>query len=166
MHWSKAIPIMLSVALAGPASGQIYKWTDENGNVHFGDKRNKPASVESQEVGLGKINTLDEVTYGEVAKPEDRLVMYSTQWCGYCKKARSYFRANGLDFTEYDIEKNERAARRYRKLGGTGVPVITFGKERMNGFSVAGFERLYQRVRGEPVGGGVIDGGTGSGIQR
>ena len=157
MRRIKAIYFLVPMAIAGSASAQIYKWTDENGNVHFGDKRNKPTSVESHEVGLGKINTLDEVTYGEVARPEDKLVMYSTEWCGYCKKARNYFRANNLAFTEYDIEKNERAARRYKKLGGSGVPVITFGKERMNGFSVAGFERMYERVRGEPMGGGELE---------
>ncbi|WP_198147347.1 glutaredoxin family protein [Gilvimarinus polysaccharolyticus] len=33
-----------------------------------------------------------------------RVVMYAS-WCGYCKKARRYFRANNIPFTEYDIEK-------------------------------------------------------------
>lgn len=29
-------------------------------------------------------------------------------------------------------------------LGATGVPVILVGKMRMNGFSVKGFQRIYQ----------------------
>ena len=29
-------------------------------------------------------------------------------------------------------------------LGATGVPVILVGKKRMNGFSVKGFQRIYQ----------------------
>jgi hypothetical protein len=34
-----AITLMLAMATAGTAiAGDIYKWTDEDGNVHFGDK--------------------------------------------------------------------------------------------------------------------------------
>lgn len=34
-----AITLMLAMATAGTAiAGDIYKWTDEEGNVHFGDK--------------------------------------------------------------------------------------------------------------------------------
>ncbi|MFT5419606.1 MAG: glutaredoxin-like YruB-family protein [Candidatus Endobugula sp.] len=69
--------------------------------------------------------------------------MYSTAWCGYCKKARKYFTSKGIAFIEYDIEKNARAKRDYDALGGKGVPVILVGKKRMNGFSPQGFDRLY-----------------------
>lgn len=70
--------------------------------------------------------------------------MYATSWCGYCKKARSYFKEKGISYIEYDIEKNERAKRMYDLLGGKGVPVILVGKKRLNGFSVAGFEDIYK----------------------
>jgi len=34
-----AITLMLAMAMAGTAiAGDIYKWTDEEGNVHFGDR--------------------------------------------------------------------------------------------------------------------------------
>jgi glutaredoxin-like YruB-family protein len=70
--------------------------------------------------------------------------MYSTAWCGYCKKARKYFTSKGIAFIEYDIEKNARAKRDYDALGGKGVPVILVGKKRMNGFSPQGFDRIYK----------------------
>lgn len=73
-----------------------------------------------------------------------RVVMYATSWCPYCRKARNYFRDNGIPFTEYDIEKNAQARREYDALGARGVPVILVGKKRMNGFSAAGFEKLYR----------------------
>lgn len=46
--------------------------------------------------------------------------------------------------TEYDIEKDAQARREYDALGARGVPVILVGKKRMNGFSAAGFEKLYR----------------------
>ena len=69
--------------------------------------------------------------------------MYSTSWCGYCKKAARYFRQRGIPFRDYDIEKSEKAARDYKKLNGRGVPIILVGKRRMNGFDARTFEQLY-----------------------
>ncbi len=70
--------------------------------------------------------------------------MYSTVWCGYCKKARRYFKEKGIPFQEYDTETTQKGREDYKKLNGTGVPIILVGKKRMNGFSPSGFERLYR----------------------
>ncbi len=70
--------------------------------------------------------------------------MFSASWCGYCKKAKAYFKENRIRFTEYDIEKNSKGKRLYTQMGATGVPVILVGNKRMNGFSESGFNRLYK----------------------
>ncbi len=45
-----AVALMLAVTAAGPAAaGDIFKWTDEDGNVHFGDV---PVSAESEKVAI------------------------------------------------------------------------------------------------------------------
>ena len=45
-----AVALMLAVTAAGPATaGDIFKWTDEDGNVHFGDV---PVSAESEKVAI------------------------------------------------------------------------------------------------------------------
>ena len=72
-----------------------------------------------------------------------KVVMYSTEWCGVCKKAKAYFNANNVPFREYDIEKDEKRMREYRKLNGKGVPLILVGKQRMSGFSTSSFEKMY-----------------------
>lgn len=74
---------------------------------------------------------------------EEKVVMYATSWCPYCQQARNYFRQQGIAYTEYDIERDIEAKRRYQAFGGRGVPVIFVGKRRMNGFSVSGFNRIY-----------------------
>lgn len=73
-----------------------------------------------------------------------QVVMYATSWCPYCQQARNYFREQGISYVEYDIEKNADARREYKAFGGRGIPVIFVGKRRMNGFSVAGFNKIYR----------------------
>ena len=73
-----------------------------------------------------------------------KVVLYSAAWCGVCKKAKRYFAENSIAYTEYDIDEDKSAKKRYKKMGATGVPMIIIGMKRMNGYSVGGFERLYQ----------------------
>lgn len=73
-----------------------------------------------------------------------QVVMYATSWCPYCQQARNYFREQGIPYFEYDIEKNAEARQACKAFGGRGIPVIFVGKRRMNGFSVAGFNKIYR----------------------
>jgi glutaredoxin len=75
---------------------------------------------------------------------QQKVVMYATSWCPYCQQARNYFRQQGIPYTEYDIERDAEAKRRYQAFGGRGIPVIFVGKRRMNGFSASGFNRIYR----------------------
>ena len=135
------------VMLSLPANGQVYKWVDDEGFTHYSDK--KPKDYEVTELEF-KTSSYESVTYSgsvvdtkEVA-PKARVIMLSASWCGYCRKARQYFNSNGIRFTEYDIEKTAKGKRLYKKLEATGVPVILYGKKRMNGFSESGFRNLYR----------------------
>ncbi|PUD99939.1 MAG: hypothetical protein C3L25_04075 [Candidatus Sedimenticola endophacoides] len=101
-----------------------------------------------------RINTIDTV---EVAPPDAtgdggvartdpaRVVLYGAAWCGVCERAKRYFRARRIPFTEYDVEKSAKGRRDYRRLGGRGVPIILVGKRRMDGFSEEHFATLYRR---------------------
>jgi glutaredoxin len=129
--------VMQDVAIAG-----IYRWVDESGNVYFADK---PSPHHPSEAVKIRINTYECVTHDtssfDVGK---KVVMYSASWCGVCKRARRYFEEKGIKFTEYDVENSVKGRAEFKRLGANGVPVILVGKQRMNGFSVDGFERLYR----------------------
>lgn len=126
------------------AAGEIHKWTDENGHVHFGDT--PPKSVETTKIivqpNIYKSPSIERnVT---ASNGSHNVVMYSAEWCGACKKARRYFIANNIPFTEYDVEKSGKGKRDYQRLKAKGVPVILVGKHRLNGFSQKAFENIYQ----------------------
>jgi glutaredoxin len=76
--------------------------------------------------------------------PSGQVVMYATSWCPYCQQARNYFREQGISYVEHDIEKDAEARRAYQAFGGRVIPVIFVGKRRMNGFSVAGFNKIHR----------------------
>jgi len=80
------------------------------------------------------------------APPSPQVVMYATDWCGYCARARAYFEENGIAYTELDIDKSHAAHAQFKRLGGRGVPLILVGRERVNGFSELAFEFAWQKA--------------------
>ena len=72
---------------------------------------------------------------------EAKVVLYATRWCGYCKKTREFFAANGIAYDERDIEASSSAEEEYRALGGNGVPVVVIGDQVIHGFSPAEMTR-------------------------
>ena len=65
---------------------------------------------------------------------EPLIVMYTIDWCGYCKQAREYFTSKNIPYVEYDIEKSNKAKRNYDVLKGSGTPLIYQGYTRVVGF--------------------------------
>ncbi len=73
------------------------------------------------------------------------VIMYSTRWCPYCKKAREYFARHQFSYVEYDIEASATNLENFRALNGNGVPLILVGDRRMQGFSPRSFEALINQ---------------------
>jgi glutaredoxin len=76
------------------------------------------------------------------AQPE--VVMFATSWCPYCATARRFFQGNGIQYTEYDIEKDAAAKSAYSKLGGGGVPVIVIAGSAVHGYNERQLTSLLQ----------------------
>jgi len=71
--------------------------------------------------------------FDSAGKP--RVVMYATQRCGYCIKAREYFNDEGVEFTEFDIDKSAFAKRNFKALEAPGTPLVYVGYRRVDGFN-------------------------------
>ena len=63
------------------------------------------------------------------------VLLYATDWCGYCKASREFFAANGIRYIEHDIEKSSAVLNEHRKLGGNGVPLIVVGDDVVRGYN-------------------------------
>lgn len=75
------------------------------------------------------------------AAGDQKLVMYVTQSCGYCKRARQYFQERGLAVREFDIERSPAARRDFAALHGGGTPLIYKGFHSAYGFNPAQIAR-------------------------
>ncbi len=57
-----------------------------------------------------------------------QLTMYSTTWCGFCRRLKLQLDQAGISFTEIDIERTPEAAAYVEDVNGGNqtVPVIRY----------------------------------------
>ena len=64
------------------------------------------------------------------------VTIYSTPTCTYCNMAKSFFKANNVGYTEYNVASDlEKRREMIDKTGQMGVPVIDAGGEVIIGFN-------------------------------
>lgn len=72
---------------------------------------------------------------------EQPLVIYTTSWCPYCKQTKDYLEGLGISFTEYDIETCQIGKQKYDAINGKGIPIVTLGNFRLDGYNQALLEQ-------------------------
>ncbi len=69
------------------------------------------------------------------AMHEERVILYATSWCGYCKKTRHFLQQQGIPFHEYDIENSSQGYEQFKALGGRGVPLALVNGKVIKGYN-------------------------------
>jgi glutaredoxin len=159
---SAAVAVLLG-GMALAASAEIYRYTDNKGQICFVDDIAKvPKKYRKQVRSADDLDGVSVVQspatparrpHAPQATPQREAArrysgaveLYSADWCPHCRKAEAYMRSQGIPYVKHDIEKDPAAKRRYDELGGGGVPLIIVGSHRMTGFSPASLE--YQLGR-------------------
>ena len=130
-----AVIMLLSIFIS-PASSEIYKWKDKDGNIVYSDfapsgvdvqkKKFREDRIERQEIKENSnksesASVKDNRPYSDVG-----VIMYMTSWCGYCRKAREYINSLGVRLIEYDVDNDKsKNSEMLSKSGGSkGVPLI------------------------------------------
>jgi mycoredoxin len=59
---------------------------------------------------------------------DSALTMYTTSWCGYCFRLKTALKAEGISYTEVDIESDPAAAEFVMSVNGGNqtVPTLRF----------------------------------------
>jgi glutaredoxin-like YruB-family protein len=159
------------IAPAGPMLG-VYKFEDDRGVIHYVDSLAKvPARyrkkahhpqggsytiVEATPIDeLLEKNKIDPRRYqtkgGKPTKVQqrkhDRVILYTTSWCGYCTRARQFLESRQVAFVEKNVERDRAALEEMlTKSGGArGVPVIDVYGTVLRGFSAAQVDQALGR---------------------
>ena len=62
------------------------------------------------------------------------VVMYTTNWCPYCERARRLLKAKGAAFSEIDVESSaDKRAEMQSRSGRRTVPQIFIGDHHVGG---------------------------------
>lgn len=72
-------------------------------------------------------------------------MIYTTPSCMWCQKAKDYFKAQEIEFTEIDVSRDRQQAQEMiRKSGQMGVPVIDIEGEIILGFDQPSINRVLE----------------------
>ncbi|MEZ4287323.1 MAG: glutaredoxin family protein [Polyangiales bacterium] len=83
------------------------------------------------------------------------VTIYGASWCGACRATAEFFRAQGIEFVEKDIEKDAAAKREMIDKAAragvrtNGIPVIDFDGSIINGFDEGRLRALISQQKRE-----------------
>lgn len=73
--------------------------------------------------------------------------LYTATWCGYCRKAKAYLGERGVAYQEIDIDTPDGAQAYVQAGGGSGVPLLIWKGQRVQGFSRNAYDNLFGKGR-------------------
>ncbi|HEY56750.1 MAG TPA: glutaredoxin family protein [Dehalococcoidia bacterium] len=77
---------------------------------------------------------------------DKQVIIYSTPTCPYCKRAKDYLSRQGINYTEYNVALDRKAAKEMvKRTGQLGVPVVLIDDEVIVGFHQAQIDKLLSQ---------------------
>jgi len=128
---------LLLVALSHVHAASLYKWTDKDGKVHYGDKPAEDAvKAEQKKFSAPVSGGDDDLSYGvRKAKQDFPVTLYAAPNCAeICVQARALLNKRGIPYTEKNLVTKEDFDEFKAKTGGNSIPALTIGKSLVNGF--------------------------------
>ena len=145
------------------AKDVYYQYVDDTGTVHFvqnlGDIpakwQSRAGRVELEQTALVDGGTQPAAPRRAVRKPDERpfayrpdpeVVVYTTAWCGWCRKTLQYLDERNVRYVNKDIEANDwHRQELIEKTGRTSIPVVEIDGEHIRGYSEARMDQLLAR---------------------
>jgi glutaredoxin 3 len=145
------------------AKDVYYQYVDDTGTVHFvqnlGDIpakwQSKAGRVELEQTALVDGGTRPAAPRRAVRNPAERpfayrpdpeVVVYTTAWCGWCRKTLQYLDERNVRYVNKDIEANDwNRQELIEKTGRTSIPVVEIDGELIRGYSEARMDELLSR---------------------
>jgi glutaredoxin len=150
---------------AAPEPRQTYRYFDASGTMHFVDALEKVPDAyraSAKPMGGSELPQLTRADKTRVHRPDGygtairkirrdgggssqapaargrgpgEVVLYSTSWCGWCRKTMAWLDEHGIEYENRDIEKNDTwRDELIEKTGKTSIPMVEIDGEIIQGF--------------------------------
>jgi glutaredoxin len=132
---------------AGSGRDVLYQYVDDAGSVHFARSLEQVPEAWRDRAGRVEIDRQETAPGAsrEPARAAPQVVVYTTSWCGWCRRTLAWLDSKGIAYDNRDIE--ERPAYRdelIRKSGGTSIPVVEIDGKIIRGFDAKQMARLLR----------------------
>ena len=136
---SVLITLLVLATLQSAAAGELYRWVDKNGNVHYGDvPANDAQQLEEKKFGApASAVTGDEALPFEVRRAKQRfpVTLYVEASCKEpCQQARDFLNQHHIPFTEKQLITKEEVDEFKQKSGSDVMPTLSVGNNWLKGF--------------------------------
>lgn len=142
--WPGLLLLCLSLPLT---AGELFRWVDETGRVHYSDQP-PPAKVKkSERLGArGNVVETDKESFEmKRAREASPVALYVTSCGSPCANARQFLSQRRIPFQAKNPEQSLEDAVELKKLvGGLEVPVLKVGGSHHKGFDAVAWEKLLQ----------------------
>ncbi len=135
MKHSIILSALLALAIAAPASAEIYRWVDSSGRVHFGDQPPRDVNRVQQVPSQPMPESTDAAKLRETADKKP-VTLYTTNCGAPCDQATALLQARGIPFSTKYLDRDPDAVKAYRQLAGQAlqVPTLRIGDNMQKGF--------------------------------
>ena len=135
---TRLVFLTISLLLAWPASAQLYRWVDDQGQVHYSDQP-PPANIKKTQ----RIKTPS--ASAEPGRVKANVVLYSAACGATCDQAAEFLAKRGVAFTLKNADKDAAAAEELKKrTGDLGVPVLMVGDSMQRGYSPSVWDKMLE----------------------
>jgi len=135
----------------------FYRYTDETGTVRFVTSLEQvpwKLRASAQPVAHDRVQRAPAARLvsrpprggaGDLARSSHQVVVYTTSWCGWCRKTLAFLNQQGVEFENRDIEEDESYREELlEKTGGTSIPVVEIDGQIIRGYDP---QRMAQLLR-------------------
>jgi len=126
-----------AACITAAGAGELYRWVDENGRVHYTDQPPPAQARSAERKRLGNKPSAASLPYAlQEAVRNFPVTLYTAEGCGEgCKQAVAYLTRRGVPFTEKDARNGDNANAVMALTGGKlEVPLLTVGRNALRGY--------------------------------
>ncbi len=134
------------LAATGAMAGELYRWVDPQGVVHYGDypkaEDAERVKIHVQGGGEAASGVSADIPYeARMAAQHFPVTLYVFEGCDeLCQQAHAYLKTRKVPYTEHVLKTQQEFEDLRKKMGIEGLPVLTVGGKRLTGFQASAWD--------------------------